>query len=245
MRRKGKVNIAIIGSIIAIGMLTTKVNASHIEIKPNSKGIRSVTVSQSYVTCRNLDSVSSTLGTTALDPHLVTNKDWGAVAYLANSDYGVGVDGHTSSSQGKSGKEITLNSIKYYSTSGNATGVMNWGANPNETTYTQTSSLVSNITSLSSISPDEIKHNVQALVSNIGTRYIESISQENTLGMAMKEVDCWGKWNNLGNSKIYPIAVRAGLFGFCIGGDNPGAGRYSEGGSRIDVTFRPVIWNIN
>ena len=245
MKTRRKVNIAIIGSIIAIGMLTTKVNASQIEIKPTAKGARSITVSQSYVTCRNLDSVNSTLGTTALDPHLVTNKDWGAVAYLANSDYGVGADGHSDSN--KSGKKITIGEINYYSTSGNATGVMNWGANPNATTYTQTSSLVKDLTSLSQITSDDTKNSVQTLISNIGTRYVESVHRSNTLGMAMSEAEGWTDSNLIGISKIYPIGWRKGLFGHFIGYD---PGHYSgyetgRGVARSNTTFRPVIWNIN
>lgn len=220
MRRNRKINIAIISGVIAVGLLTTKVNASQIEIKPNSKGIRYITVSQSYVTCRNLDSLSSTLGTTELDPHLVTNKDWGAVAYLANSDYGVGANGHTTakdSGQGLSGKEISLDGVKYFSTSGNATGVMNWGANPNETTNTQTASLTSNLTQLSQITDEVTKENVKILVGNIGTRYVESVGS--TMGMAMSEISGWGRLSYISTLVNYPIVVRNGLFGFYKGVD--------------------------
>ena len=252
MRRNRKINIAIISGVIAIGMLTTKVNASQIEIKPNSKGIRNITVSQSYVTCRNLDSLSSTLGTTALDPHLVTNKDWGAVAYLANSDYGVGANGHTTaqnSGQGLSGKEITLDEVKYFSTSGNATGVMNWGANPNATTFTQTSSLIYSITTLSQItSYPETSNNVKVLINNIGTRYVESVSPSNTLGMAMLETNHLAVTaNNFGYGLAEtPMGIRKGLFTFEIGDfRNWITNKKCTGGSFSDVTFRPVIWNIN
>lgn len=245
MKTRVKINIAIMSSIVAIGLLTTKVSASQIEIKPTAKGARSVTVSQSYVTCRNLDNVSSTLGTTALDPHLVTNKDWGAVAYLANSDYGVGAEGHSSSSQGKSGKEITIDSIKYYSTSGNATGVMNWGANPNETTYTQVASLTSCVTSLSQIQSEDIRNNMKTIVNNTETRYVERVNDSNTLGMALTEVNGWGinNWNRVsGSYPGNPAGIRCGFFGYKVGA-------YIQiecyGGSRTDTTFRPVIWNIN
>lgn len=254
MRRSRKIKIAIISGVIAVGLLTTKVNASQIEIKPNSKGIRNITVSQSYVTCRNLDSLSSTLGTTALDPHLVTNKDWGAVAYLANSDYGVGANGHTTakdSGQGLSGKEITLDGVKYFSTSGNATGVMNWGANPNEATYTQTASLVRNLTQSSQITDEVLMSNVKVLLGNIGSKYVESAhAKEDILGKAFSETSYLARanWNSIDASGYQrPVGIRNGLFGYSVGTYYPTGPIHdgTTGRGLSDTTFRPVIWNIN
>ena len=248
MKLSKKFNIAIVGGIMAIGLLTSKVSASQIEIKPNQIGIRSVTVSQSYVTCRNLDNVNSTLGTTELDPHLVTNKDWGAVAYLANSDYGVGADGHTTarnSGQGLSGKQIEVDGIKYFSTSGNATGIMNWGANPNGTTYTHTSSLGKNLNSMEQISSEETKNNLKSLVNNIGSRYVERVDTNNTMGMAITETNGWGSPNWFGSDITYtPVSIRSGLFGYWMG-YSYNFGAVQRGGASTNTTFRPVIWNIN
>lgn len=56
-------------------------------------------------------------------PHLVTNKDYGAVSYLSNSIYGTNTAGKNS------GVEIQINGVKYRSTTGNASGIMNWGSN--------------------------------------------------------------------------------------------------------------------
>ena len=125
MKNKSIIKIGVL-SIISVMLLTIKSNAA-IQIVPTSNIITNVTVSTSYKTCRDLDSLSSTLGTTKLDPHLVTNKDWGAVSYLANSAYGLNatypdLDGD----EGKVGIKKTINGVNYYSTTPNVTGVMNW-----------------------------------------------------------------------------------------------------------------------
>jgi hypothetical protein len=238
--------------IIMLGIMSVKSNAaSQIEIVPTAKGMREVTVSTSFVTCRNLDSLNSTLGTTALDPHLVTNADFGAVSYLANSIYGVGADGHKADQeQGKCGALITIDGVKYYSTTPNITGVMDWGANPNSTTYTQTASLLSTATADTITNEDVEKTNVASLLSYKGTKYVDSLtSKESTKGMAMGETSGWdaGGWNTFGSSNDYPVCIRNGLFGFNV--DNGfGNGYYYICGTAGDdfdnVTFRPVIWNI-
>jgi hypothetical protein len=202
--------------IIMLGIMSIKANAaSQIEIVPTATGIRNVNVSTSFVTCRNLDSLNSTLGTTALDPHLVTNADFGAVSYLANSVYGVGADGHTAEqTQGKCGKLITMDGINYYSTTPNITGVMNWGANPNSTTYTQTASLLSTATA-DTITNEDTKTNVTSLLSG-GTKYVDRLtSSGSTKGMAIGETSGWGKWNGFYSDNNYPVCIRNGLFGFC------------------------------
>ena len=115
-------------AIFLVMILAVKSNAA-IQIVPTSEVLTNVTVSTSYKTCRDLDSLSSTLGTTKLDPHMATNKDWGAVSYLANSAYGLNAtypEADIDSQEGKVGVKKTINGISFYSTTPNVTGVMNW-----------------------------------------------------------------------------------------------------------------------
>ena len=232
-------------SVISIMLLTIKSNAA-IQIVPTTSIITNVTVSTSYKTCRDLDSLSSTLGTTKLDPHLATNKDWGAVSYLANSAYGLNAT-YEQCDQGKVGLKKMINEIEFYSTTPNITGVMNWGGDPYTTfRYSQTSSLLSSIT--------DSNEKIDLLFNNKNTKYVESIQSNNTIGMSIGEVSGWGRLNNFYSSNTYPMVLRCGLFGYTVGrdwegnytnikgsgGQKPG----STGGSDSRVTFRPVIWNI-
>lgn len=259
MKNKIITNLILLVSLSVV--LSPIVNAaSQIEIIPTEQGMRNVNVSTAFVTCRNLDSTSSTLGTTGLDPHLTTNLDWGAVSYLANSNYGVGANGHTIETQGKAGKKITVtekvgnNNVDYtyYSTTGNATGIMDWGANPTAVTYTQTAGILNSATEENT---GNSYNNVKVLLTYNNTRYVEKLSNiNNTVGMAISETvarpDWTGveAWNIFNPSSSYPIMTRNGLFGFNIG---QAAGWYYNGGGGVageaksDSTFRPVIWNIN
>lgn len=213
-------------------------NAATIQIVPSTSKMTSITVSQSYTNCRNLDSAGSTLGTTSLDPHLVTNKDWAAVTYLSNSMYGTNTSGANAGIE----VEFSYNGTTYTmkSTNGNATGVMNWG-----TTLTQTAGLTKELIDLvKDKTADEKKAimsnykynddwlgsttytNVSVLLENIGSRYVEEMNAGSYFGTATKETSgwysapsYWGQNTNVtGNtSYVFPLCIRSGLFGFFVG----------------------------
>ena len=130
----------IIISILAM-LVLGQASYAAIEIVPSkdgkgTDGMTRSSVSNSYLVCQNMKNAGESLNGTTVLPHLATNADWGAVSYLANSIYGTNTEG------ANTGKEITIDGVKYYSTTGNETGIMNWGANPNVTRYTQTAGLI-------------------------------------------------------------------------------------------------------
>lgn len=243
--------------ILAISLLgicfSIKCNAAQIEIVPSSSVLTNVTVSTSYLTCRNLDSLNSTLGTTGLDPHLVTNADWGAVSYLAHSIYGVNAtyDGST-----KIGRIVTIDGIEFYSTTPNVTGVMNWGKR-----YTQTASLENTLTSKgdeeaiksalqSSTDGSNTYKNIVLLVKNKDTKYIENLISNQTTGFAMSETkslaDEYGLgFNWYGNNINSPMCMRINLLNYSVGSQlSWRSGTLSSGSASSDTTFRPAIWNL-
>ena len=231
-------------STVLIILLTIKSNAA-IQMVPTESVLTNVTVSTSYKTCRDLDSLSSTLGTTKLDPHLATNKDWGAVSYLANSAYGLNATyTDIDTQEGKVGVKKTINSIDFYSTTPNVTGVMNWGGNPNKKMYTQTAGLY--------VSASE-RDSIKILYDNINTKYVEKIGGTgySDAGMARTETESFiesghKKWSGDGQTALIaecPLTVRSGLFG-CGYSSWYGSNLYARGESSDAVTFRPVIWNI-
>ena len=215
MRKKiGIISVFIVISIITMipksyGALTSKPTT----LTDGSNVLVNKTVSQSYTLCRQMTSNGESLYGADVEPHLATNKDWGAVSYLSNSVYGTNKAGQNK------GVEITINSVKYNSTTGNASGVMNWGVNKYKTLNTQTAGLVDTYTSGN--------NNVTELYNNRETDYVEYINPTTnslTKGMAMHETKSWyntdSRW---GNAISNPGSIREGLFCSGFGNDKKGA----------------------
>ena len=181
MKRKILLSMLILMIIFIIG----KTSYATIEIVPSKTGdgkdaFVNVSASDSFTLCRGMKTnTGESLKGSNVDVHLATNKDWGAVSYLANSIYGSNKTG------GKKGTVQTINGVSYYSTTTNITGVMNWDANPNVNRRSvYTAGLVADCIS-------GYNDNVMELYNNRETKYVEYIdptNAANTKGMAMHEV---------------------------------------------------------
>lgn len=179
--------------LILIGALLFFGSSSYaaIEIVPSKDGkgtdvMTRTTASNSYLLCQGMKNSGESLEGTTVVPHLATNKDWGAVSYLSNSAYGTNTKGQNT------GVKIQIDGVNYYSTNGNATGVMNWGSNPNMSMTSQTAGIGKDYDDNTS----KYKNNITELYNNINTRYVEMIDSNKTEGMAMKET------NGMFNRKI-------------------------------------------
>ena len=234
----------LISSIILIAMIVIgQASYAAVEIVPSKNGkgtdqIVNTTVSNSFLLCRGMKDTGGSLKGTTVDPHLATNKDWGAVSYLSNSIYGTNTAGKNT------GVVVTIDNVKYYSTTTNITGVMNWGANPNANRYTQTAGLISNYDSGTSSASSYVTE----LNTNKDTKYVDYINPtiaSSTLGMAMQETSGKYTYFYCGNDNSYPSSIRQGMFGnhFGRGGITGNYGVRASGAAYWDVTFRPVIWN--
>jgi len=237
---KKKIGIISLLTIISIIVIIPK-SYGALNSKPTTKTdgsnvLVNTTVSNSYLLCQQMTMNGESLYGATVKPHLATNKDWGAVSYLSNSIYGTNTAGKNT------GVEVTINGVTYYSTTGNASGVMNWGKNKYKTLYTQTAGLIDNYTSGN--------NNVTELYNNRDTEYVDFINPRTaslTIGMAMQETS--GKLGDsfyTGTDTSYPSVVRQGLFGgnfgtFSNGGHGGNAG--GAGAAYNYVTFRPVVWN--
>lgn len=212
MRKKiGIISLLTIISIIAIipksyGALTSKPTTK----TDGSNVLVNSTVSNSYLLCQQMKNNGESLYGTTVKPHLATNKDWGAVSYLSNSIYGTNTQG------GNTGLEVAINGVTYYSTTGNASGVMNWGINKYKTLYTQTAGLTDNYTSGND--------NVTELYNNRETEFVDFINPNTaslTIGMAMQETSGkLGETFRTGTSTSYPTSARIGLFSGAFGPGN-------------------------
>lgn len=224
---KSKLKYLGIIMFLLISTFTIKSNAA-MEVKSGTSSWSNISASEAYQQCYNLRYSDSTLGKNSLDPHLTLNADWAAAAYLATSSYGA-----VSSSQGP---VVSVGGVNNYSTTGNATGVMNMGSH-----YTMTSSLIEGY--------EDKGASIEKIKNNLNTKYVETLSAtntiENTKGKAFAEVAGW--WSSWAKYPIssYPVGIRVGVNGFKSFGsytynDETYAGQgYANGGT----TFRPVIWN--
>ena len=236
-------------SILVIGLIAIMPKSyAAIEIKPSPAAnansvMKNISVTNSYLSCQGMTKQGESLYGSTVLPHLSTNADWGAVSYLSNSIYG------TNSAGQNTGLKININGIDYYSTTGNASGVMNWGVNSYTTNlWTQTASLITNYMTDNSTSTatgyvTELYNAVKQK-----SRFVEEINTDsgkftvnNTLGMALAEVSGypWDQWRSAGQNINYPITMRQGLFGFVMGD----YGYAASGAGPGSATFRPVIWN--
>lgn len=238
----------IITTIFLMLIFLGKVSYAAVEIVPskNGKGTDGMVksnVSNSYLLCQNMKNVGESLNGTSVLPHLATNADWGAVSYLSNSIYG------TNTAGGNTGSVVSIDGVNYYSTTGNETGIMNWGANPNATRYTQTAGIIKAYADAetSNNNSSTARDYVKELYNNRASRYVDvintgSFNVNNTLGMALAETkkiysNIWA----FGGARVdYPISIRQGLFGFNVGDYGS---KYTTGAAYDNVTFRPVIWN--
>lgn len=254
-----KKKVILISIMVLFMAILTQKSYAAIEIKPSATASASgvftnSSVSNSYLLCQKMTEKGESLYGSTVVPHLSTNKDWGAVSYLANSIYGTNSEGKNTGV-----KLENINGVAYYSTTKNVTGVMNWGANCyNGNLYTQTASLMKkykdnvpnyeNGKATSTARDNVIELEKAALNSS---RFVEVIPTDGsnftttkTAGMALAETKGypWGQWPYAGTDENYPIAIRQGLFGFDVGGGSYGGNTASGAGSGY-ATFRPVIWN--
>ena len=239
-----KLKKIVLSSIIVAALaINTKIYAA-VSIVPSKDGtgkdcMVNTTISNSFLLCRGMMEAGETLEGTTVDPHLATNTDWGAVSYLSNSTYGTNTEGKDT------GIQVNIEGVKYYSTNGNETGVMNWGANPNKDLVFQTAALIEAYNEDS-----KAKENVKELYNNRNTKYVDNIdtqnmTKDNTKGMAMKELDNSYPTGgiNVRTDINGPVSIRKKLFYFFVGQSNYYGYFSASGAGYSHTTFRPVIWN--
>lgn len=214
--------------LFAILFIQTKSNAA---VAINGAGEwYNITVSNSYAACYNMrNGATSTLGNNNLDPHLSLNADWGAVAYLAASDYGTVRDSYGANINitNANGPSTISGNKEVRTTTSNASGVMDFGKY-----YAQTASLVSgNSTNYTS-----------NLNSNLNTKYVENLGDvskaEESKGQSFAETSGWFGSSKYFPSSNFPVSIRTGVFG-AFSSDWTGS-YYSQ----VYLRNRSVLWGM-
>ena len=195
----------IVGIIALLMLLIPTISKANMEIKPGTTTWANITVSEAYEACRDLDMGGSSLGTNGLDPHLALSKDWGAVAYLA-----VSVSGGVTSTTTQTGPKVTVDNREYTTTTGNLTGVMDFGK-----TLTYVSS--AHETGLETAGTNDKNNYRTKLIKDKNTRYVELLpttaTVEGTKGMAIVETQGWFRSGMQYCSEGYPMEIRSGVLG--------------------------------
>ena len=132
-------------------------------IKPNVTSLRSQTVNQLYTGIYNMRNSGNAFGfSTSDETHMIKNMEWGAVAYLSHSKYGIN-------------KEIAINSASTYTTGcgPQSEGSTSSGATCNvyNTTLGQSASTTGNVTGVYDMSGGAYEYVMGNMVNSSGAFY--------------------------------------------------------------------------
>ena len=218
-----------------------------LQIKPNVTSWRNISAANIFTACLNLTNSTNYKtyfnNVSNVDTHMTKNVEWGAVAYLAHSKFGL------------NGKEIGINANSSYKT-----GIGNDGSSVYNTEVGKNSSTTKNVYGVYDMSGGAWEYvaacykteNATKLTDNKDTAYInkyidvyESYDSPR-FGDAVLETSfsssgstSWfSDYSNFVNSD-YPVFVRGGG---CSNGSNAGLFyfAYDDGGAYSYYGFRPV-----
>ena len=217
-----------------------------LQIKPNVTSWRSMTSLNMFTACQNLtsDSKYSTYFNSKdkIDTHMTKNVEWGAVAYLAHSKYGL------------NGDEIGINTNSRYKT-----GIGNNGGSAYNTDVGKNSSTTKNVYGIYDMSGGAYEYvaacytgYTNELTANTDTayinKYIDVYESYNSprFGDAVLETSSRSSgstsWFSDSSSFVgsnYPVFLRGGYYN---SGSNAGLFYFGDvsGNSNLNGGFRPV-----
>ena len=175
---------------------TSCTNADNLRILPNVTPLRSNTPSSFFFGIRSMQRTTTTFGlstdSTVVDSHMMKNREWGAVAYLSHSAYGIGKN------------EVRVNS--YYASSNMKTGCGASAANKtSETTcydpYGKTTTGSPSTTGDTTTYPQSTTGNITGVFDMSGGSYEYVMGNYNNTTSSSGFVSSW--FTTTGNSKYY------------------------------------------
>ncbi len=119
MKKYRVIKILILSIIFMI--LTTVKSYGAVAIIKGGTTFTNRNISDFYDISKEMKNVGQGLESTSVDVHMATNEEWATVSYFSNSAYGTAAAGQNK------GIEVEIDGRQYFSTNGNATGVMDWG----------------------------------------------------------------------------------------------------------------------
>lgn len=226
--RKIKILSITILLIITLGIINT-VNGAIAIKEAGSTVLTGKTISEFFDMALQMKDAGQALEGTSLDPHMATNKEWAAVSYLSNSNYGTAGEGKNT------GMTVTINGNSHYSTTDNITGVIDWGKNK-----TFTAGILGE-TDTKKITNETVRQNGKSIIENIeNSSRVDVVNNWYSEYMNFAFSGWYTSMNSQGGTMTKPYSYRAGLFsgewGPLYGYDST-----STGEKRGDTTFRPVL----
>ena len=200
-------------------------------VKPGVSSLRSITVANMYSAgklFRSADYITSN-GINQSDSHMMKNIEWGAVAYLKQSIYGLGIT------------DITINNNSSYLTGGGT------GTSYKTNTGQSTTGNITGVYDMSGGAWEYAMGNYNKTagssgltVSEVPAEHIDIYSAESHLGDATGETDGWYRdYQDFIISSI-PWFIRGGYY---FNGDHAGVFTFSDGagGTSNSYGFRVVL----
>ena len=231
-------------------------NAAGLRVLPNVKSLRYNNVSNMFYSLRSMEQSNNVFGLSSSDSHMMKNSEWGAVAYLSHSNYGLnykirinnndgyttGCGANTDGGEPSSSCEIRYGDSANYpqSTTGNISGIfdMSGGSweyvmgNYNGTTGSSGFSAMPNAKYYDNY-PSSV------FTGNASTN-MTFCTLETCGGHALYETKNWYNDYSSFVYSSYPFFMRGGSYG-----DGAREGGFlsdgSGGGSSIEVSFRVVL----
>ena len=216
---------------IWVGKFETTGSTTTPTVKPGVSSLRDITVANMYSTgklFRSTDYITSN-GINQSDSHMMKNIEWGAVAYLKQSNYGLGIT------------DITINNNSSYYTGGGT------GTSYKTNIGQSTSGNITGVYDMSGGAWEYVMGNYNKTagssgltVSGVPAEHIDIYSAESHLGDATGETDGWySDYQDFIISSI-PWFIRGGYY---FNGDNAGVFTFSDGAGRAvnSYGFRVVL----
>lgn len=234
---------------------TTKL--SYPVFKANTYAYNIISVGDAWLLAQEIDNADM-YGLSNVDSHLVKNSEWGAVAYLTHSQYGV--DGNSTNMNEVTINNKNLNNSIYVNnatsgTKANVYAVTSYGNNntPNDTNASSTKNMtgvfdlngcvwerVAGYYQGGSASTPAWHSAMATSTTTESTKYLTLYTSNNKKGDATNETAGWNSNYSLFVYSSYPVFVRGG---YCIGGSGAGVFAYDDsyGSPYISYGFRVCL----
>jgi len=211
----------------------------NVQIKPNVTSWRGIRTSTAFIVSRNMVNTDNIYGFNGdkIDPHMMKNTEWGAVAYLSQSKYGRCNDGVC--------QEIMLNNNNKYITGIAANGYMVGESSSTDNKYdTEKGVLASttgNIYGIYDMSGGAYEYVMGVMQDNSGKNVpMSGFSKENNSGFASTVYDTGNFTIYNGSSRSFPDSKYFDLYNYGTSTNDDNAyNRYITG----DATKETLRWN--
>ena len=235
-----------------------------VRVKPNVTSWRGINVNNIFTVCRNLTTSGNSLENTSnLDSHMMKNTEWGAVAYLSRSVYGINsevwnnpyynnttnyspITGLCGKGENKQCLSTTnlAETCKYNeaggenaSTTGNVYGIYDMAGGAWEYTAAIYTGGTSNDNRNKLWEPSNAKYVDQYTAYN-NTKYGDAVYETSSSGSST--TGSWDATNSYFPNSNYPVFIRGGN-----ANDGSFAGVFAfnsfAGGASTGYSFRPVV----